>query len=411
MANVTREDLEKNRVKLTVSVSPEEMRPYLEAAAIRLSEKTSIPGFRPGKASYEIIKQRLGDMKIFEEAVEPVVQHYLVKAVLEQGIETVGSPKIDLEKITPNNDFVFVAEVTRLPQVMKLGDYRKINIAAKPVQVTEEEVNLALRDLQRMQTKEVRATVGEIVNNQDKVVLSLQMKKDGVPLEGGQAPNHIVYLNEDYYIPGFKEQLTGLKEGEEKTFTLPFPEDHVQKMLAGAQIEFAIKVSEIYHLTAPGLDDDFAKALGQQDYATLQKLLRENLQREKENEEHFRQEKEMLESLADKSRFEDIPDLLLNEEINKMTHELEHRVEEQGLEFDHYLKSIKKTLADLKLDFAAQALIRIKVALILPSIQSMSISLPTYSLYRSSSGCTITTLSANLVSGRAVPMTTGPYLM
>lgn len=368
MATHTKEDLEKNQVKFTITVPAEEMRPYMEEAAQRLSETTKIDGFRAGKADYNVIKQKFGEMKILEEALEPVVRKTFVAAVLENELETVGSPKIDLEKIVPGNDLVYTAEVTRMPKVTKLADFRSLSVEAKKPEVHEEDVNLALRDLQRMQTKEVRAKDGQAVNEGDKVVLAMNMKKDGAPIEGGQSPNHAVYMGEEYYIPGFKEKLLGAKEGEEKKFSLPFPKDHVQKMLAGADVDFEVTVKEIFNLELPELNDNFAQTLGQKDLATMKELIQANLQKEKDNEEQFRQEREMLELLADKSRFEDVPDLLLNEEINKMAHELQHRVEDQGMEFDKYLSSIKKTLADLKLDFTPQALMRIKVALLLKEL-------------------------------------------
>jgi trigger factor len=142
-------------------------------------------------------------------------------------------------------------------------------------------------------------------------------------------------------------------------------------MLSGAAVEFEVTLNEIHHLEHPTLDDAFAASLGQKDMAALRELLKQNIGGEKEQEEKGRQEREILETLAKESRFDDIPDLLLNEEINKMLHELERGASEQGMEFDTYLKSIKKTVAELKLEFTPQALLRIKVALILREIVKM----------------------------------------
>jgi trigger factor len=159
-----------------------------------------------------------------------------------------------------------------------------------------------------------------------------------------------------------------MKEGEQRVFILTFPENHVQKLIAGKEIEFEITLNELYHLELPGVDDEFAKTLGLPDFATLRKTLEENLQGEKDVEESQRQEKEMLEQIAEKSRFEEIPDLLVNEEINKMLSELQRSVENQGVGFEQYLKNLGKTLGQLKIDLASQALIRIKVALLLRAI-------------------------------------------
>ncbi|MEK7620547.1 MAG: trigger factor [Patescibacteria group bacterium] len=368
MPNVEKEILPKNGLKLTFTLTQEEAQPYLEEAAKRLSEQTSIPGFRPGHASFDVIKQRLGEMKILEEALESIVRKSFVSMILEENIETVGSPKIDVVKLAPGNDIVFAAEVTIMPRAKSLPDLERLSVKAQSPSVEDKEIDMALRDLQRMQTSEVRATAQEGVTMGDKVVVSMNMKLDGVPVEGGQSPNHAVYLNEEYYIPGFKEQLIGLKEGEKKTFPLAFPKEHVQTMVAGKEVEFDVELKELFHLQPPALDDAFAVALGTKDFEALKGIIRKNLLDEKEHEARTKEEKEMLELVAGKTQFEDLPDLLINEEINKMVLELQRAVEAQGLEFDTYVKNLGKTLAAMKIDFTPQALMRVKVAIAMREI-------------------------------------------
>jgi len=368
MPNITVEEKEKNAVKLTFTLSPEEIQPFLEDAADRLSKQSSIPGFRAGKAGYEIVKQRVGEEKILEEALESIVRKLYVKAILDHEIDSIGSPKIDVEKMAPGNDLIFTAEVTRMPRVKTLAEYKNLTVEKIIPTVSEKDIELALKDLTRMKTIEVRAEQGSVVTENDKVTLSLEMKKEGIPLEGGQSLNHIVLMTEEYYIPGFKEQLVGLKEGETKTFTLTFPTKNTQEFLAGKDVEFMIIVKEIFHLQPPELNDEFAASLGLKDLAQMNELIHKNLLDEKIHEETVRQEQQVLELVANKTQFEDIPDLLLNEEINKMIHELKHRVEEQGMEFDSYIQSLKKTLAQVKMDFTPQALLRLKIALILREI-------------------------------------------
>lgn len=368
MPKIDVEELPPASVKITVTLTPDELTPFLEDAAARITEETPIPGFRPGKGGFEIVKQRVGEMKIYEEALEPIIRKFYVSAVIGGAIETVGSPKIDVAQLVPGNDLIFTAEVLRLPRVTKLADYTNLSIEKQPVEVAEKDVDVALKDLQRMQTKEIRVPSGTAASGDDKMVMSMNMKKDGVPVEGGQSTGHAVFLKEEHYIPGFTEQVAGLKEGDTKTFTLKFPEEGATKMLAGAMVEFEVAIKEIYHLDHPALDDAFAKSLGQEDFQTLKTLISGNLKSEKDVEETQRQEKEVLEKLAKESSFEEIPDLLLNQEINKMTEELQRGVEEQGGEFESYLKSIKRTIADLKIDFTPQALMRVKVGLILREV-------------------------------------------
>lgn len=368
MPTITKEELPKNGLKITFTLTQAEVRPYLEEAAQALSKQTKIPGFRPGKANYDAVKQQLGEMKILEAALESIVRKSYVETLLAENIETVGSPKVDVEKLAPDNDIVFTAEVTLMPEVKSLPELKSFSVSAQTPEVEEKEIDRALRDVQRMQTQEVRATADEAVTMADKVVVSMNMKLDGAPVEGGQSPNHAVYLNEEYYIPGFKEEIIGLKEGESKTFTLSFPKDHVQSMVAGKDVEFEVELKELYHLQPPELDDAFAKTLGVADMKTLRELIQTNLLNEKEREARAKEEKEMLEAVAEKTQFADIPDLLINEEINKMILELQRGVESQGLEFDTYVKNLGKTLAQMKLDFTPQALMRVKVALMMRAV-------------------------------------------
>lgn len=368
MPNVQTENLPKGVVKLTITVSHDELVPALQEAAKELSEQIQIPGFRPGKADYETVKRHVGEMKIYEHALEDVVRRTFTEAVLAQNIETVGSPSISVDKLAPGNDLVYTAEITRMPAATRIADLSSIHVDAKPIQITDEDLGRVLADLSRMQTKEMRATSGSAVGQGQKVVVDMNLKKDGVAVEGGQAAGHAIYLNEEYYVPGFKEQLAGMKEGDQKTFSLPFPADHFQKHLAGAPVDFEVTIKEIYDLDRPDVDDVFAQALGQKDLSSLKELLKKNMTNEQEDEEQKRQEREMLEQIAAASTFEDIPDLLVNEEINKMIHELEHAVEQQGGRMDEYLSSIKKTLAQVKLDMTPQALMRIKVAILLRAL-------------------------------------------
>jgi len=368
MPKVDVEELEQNKLKLTITIPLEEAKPFLEKAAEQISQDTEIEGFRPGKAGYDVIKQRVGEMKIYETALEPLVRKTYMEALMNNDINAVGSPKIDVEQLAPGNDIVYTAEIARTPEVTKLTDYTSLSVEAEDIEVGDKDVENALRDLQRMKTREERDESGREAKQEDKVVLSVDMKKEGVPVEGGQSPNHTVFLNEDYYIPGFKDEVVGMKEGDEKNFTLTFPEDHAQDFLAGSDIEFDVKLKELYNLEQPELNDEFAKELGQSDLDALKDILRKNLEGEKRQEEQARQEQEMLELLAKKSEFEEIPDLLVNQEINKMINELKQRVQQQGVEFEDYLDNIDKSLADLKLDFSEQALTRVKVALVIDAV-------------------------------------------
>ncbi|KKR89086.1 MAG: Trigger factor [Candidatus Uhrbacteria bacterium GW2011_GWE2_41_1153] len=344
---------DKNKVTFSITIPVADVEAGMRDAAERISKNTNIPGFRPGKADYESIKTRVGEMAILEEATEGLVREAFIHALIEEKIETVGQPYFNMTTMAPGNDLVFTAIVTK-----------------KDTKPTKELLNQAKKDLSSMQTKEVRAPKGEELKAGDKAVVNLTMKKDGVTIEGGEGQGHGIYTSESYYVEGFIDKIMGMKEDETRTFTLKFPKEHYQKHLAGQGVDFVVELKEIFKLETPEIDDAFAVQVGLKDLAELEKKLEENLSQENQMEEDRRQEKEILEHLANKSTFDDIPDLLINQEIEKMISEMKNSVERQGMDFEEYLKSIKKTYADIKIDFAPSALTRVKVALILKEIRS-----------------------------------------
>ena len=356
----------KSTVEFNFTITPEEVEPFLHAAAERLSQKSSIPGFRPGKAPYEMIKQRVGEMAILEEALEQIVRKNYTEAIMAEDLETVGSPEINVEKLAPGNTISFKVTVALVPEIEKLGDYKTAKIKKEKIEIPDEKVEKVLGDLAKMQTKE--KIVERPATKEDKIIVDMEMEQAGVVVEGGKSPNFQVYLSEKNYIPGMTDQLVGLKAGDEKTFQLDFPEEHFQKNLAGKKVDIKVKVNGVYELEAPKIDDEFAKSVGQADLKALKEMLKHNLEHEAEHEQEHKLENKIFEELIANTRFADIPEILVNEEVNKMLQELERNAAAQGMKMEDYLASVKKDMAQLKLDFAPEAMRRVKAALIVREI-------------------------------------------
>lgn len=357
----TLKQLPKSQIELIITVTPADYKKDMEAAAARLSERAAIHGFRPGKAPYEIVKQNLGEIKILEEALQSIVEKNFFEAVKTEKLDTIGMPEITIEKMAPNNDFVFKAVAALLPSV-KVADLSKIDAKKKEVVVGDKEINDVLDNLRKMQAKEV---VKEgAATKEDKIEVAMNMSIDKVPVEGGQAPKHQVYLSEPHYIPGFAEQLVGLKKDEVKEFSLKFPDEHYQKHLAGKNIDFHIKVNDVYSIEYPEINDELAIKLGQKSVDGLKEILMTNLKQEAQNKEDQRIEAELLEKVILASEFSEVPDVLITSEKQKMFYELKNSLQEQGIEFEKYLKDLKKTEEEIGNDFADRALVRVKAALI-----------------------------------------------
>jgi len=345
---------------MTIEVN--EAQSILQDAATKISRERPIDGFRPGKAGYETIKSHFGEAVIYETALPELVRRNYVQAVRDNQLNTYGDPEVNVTKLAPGNPIEFTATVALIPEITQLAEADRIKIKTSEPTVDDKEIAGTLKELQRMQTKEVRADREARAN--DKVIVDMDMSRAAVPLDGGQARGHGIYLDEDYYVPGLKEKIIGMKEGEMREFSLKFPKDHYQKTLAGKDVEFKLTVKEIYELQHPEIDDEFAKALGQESLAKVKELLHGNIKNDKAAKESQRIEAELLEKLVERSRFGEIPESMINQEVNRMLHELKHSVAERGLEFDDYLKSIKKTADELRLDLAQQAVQRIKTALL-----------------------------------------------
>ena len=353
--------LKGSEVELKFTIKPEEYQKDLEQAATRLSERAAIHGFRPGKAPYEIVKQQLGEAKILEEAAEKIVQRLYFSAVKSEKLDAIGMPEVKIEKLAPGNDLVFTATVALLPSI-KLPKIASISVKSELKTAGEADVNEALGHLQKMQPKE-EPKAGPSTK-EDKVTVNMEMFIDKVPVEGGQAKNHQVYLSEPHYIPGLAEQLIGLKKDDTKEFTLPFPKEHYQKHLAGKNVDFKITVNEVFTLAYPELTDEFAKSLGQDNLQKLKDLLLTNISRENEEREKRRFDAAMLDEVVAKTEFGEIPEVIIESEKKKMFYELRHDLDRRGIPVEKYLEDIKKTEEQIFKDFAEGAKKRAMAALV-----------------------------------------------
>jgi len=357
--------LPKNQVVLTVEVTVDELKPFLAKAAAEISKEQKFAGFRPGKAPFEIVKQKVGEMAIYQQAAEFAVEKTYPRCILEHKLVSVGQPKINIEKLAPGNPLVYKATVAILPKVT-LGKYKELKVARKDVEVKDEEVEKTIGQLQKMFGKEKRVSREAKVG--DKVEIDFTMYRDKIPIDGGTSKNHPLIIGEGNFVPGFEDNLVGLKEGTTKEFSLKFPKEYHKKDLAGKPVEAKVSMKGVYEIELPEFNNDLAKQLGSETTAKLKEDIRSNIHKDKSGKERQRWELELLEKIIEKSTIEEIPDILLESEIHKMIHELEHEVTAQGMKFDDYLSSIKKSRKDLEVEFRPRADKRVKTALILRQI-------------------------------------------
>lgn len=361
---VTKKDLDKSQIELLVELSVEEFAPYIEKGAKKVAEEVKIEGFRPGKAPYEVLKQKIGEMTIIEEAAHIAI-HKTIDEIVEKntlGRQAVGQPQVNVTKLVPNNPFEYKVIISLLPTVA-LGKYKDLNLKAEEAKITEPELAKALEDLREMRAKEIIADKAAEIG--DKVAVDIRMSIDKVPLEDGSHKDLAVILGKDYFVPGFDKKLVGAKKDDTRNFELPYPDDYHQKNLAGKLVEFEVKVKEVYQREMPALNDELASFFQLKNLAELKKGLEESLLHEKKHHLDLKNESELITKIVEDTKFSDLPEIIVESELKNMLAELEQSIVRQGGKFEDYLQHLKKDRAALMLDLAPNAVKRVKSALVI----------------------------------------------
>lgn len=365
--NVIRKDLEKGQIELKVELSIEEMSPLMEKGAESLSKEIKIEGFRPGKVPFNVLKQKVGELAIMEEAVKISLNKNIYK-IIDENIkdkEVVGQPEVEITKLAPGNQAEYKIKVFVLPEV-KLGKYKDLGLKENNVVVEEKEIEKIINDLLEMRAKEVISD--KVIEKGDKVIASVNLFIDKVPIEDGQNPEVTILTGKNYFVDGFDKNIIGLKKGDKKEFNLVYPEKHYNKNLAGKLVDFKVEIKEVYQRQLPELNDDLAKIFQFKNVSDLKENIKKTIEIQKKREEDQKTEINLLEKIVNDSKFSDIPENLIKNEANLMMHEMEHGLVSQGGNFADYLKSINKTQDQLMLEILPNATKRVKSALILKEI-------------------------------------------
>ena len=364
---ITIKKLPKSQIELTIEVLARELEPYLDRAASDLSKEMNISGFRPGKIPRSIVEEHLGKQKVLEEAVNLSVPKFYVKAILEENIEAIGKPKITVTQIAPGNSLIFKAEIAIIPEI-KLALFKEICKKEKqePLTVKDEEVKNAFEWLQNSRAKLI--TVKRAVQIGDRVEIDFESRLGGVKIEQGDSKNHPLIIGQNQFVPGFEDKLIGMKEGDRREFSLTFPKNHSKKDLAGKAIDFQVEMKLVQKRELPVLDDSFAKSLGDfKDLKALEVNVKDGLEKEKEHQAVERWRIKVIERIAKESQME-IPDILVETELEKMLQEFKTSIAQMGLKIDEYLKKIHLTEDKLEEKWHEPALKRVRIGLVLREI-------------------------------------------
>lgn len=329
------EKQEGNEGILTVTVPAEEFNQALDEAFAKVSKDVSLPGFRKGKVPRQMFESRFGVESLYQDALDIVLSPNYAKAVDEEGITPVDQPEVDIVEMEKGKDLVFTAKVTVEPEV-KLGEYKGLEATKLSTEVTEADVDHEIGHMLEHQAEMVVKDDGEVEDG-DTVNLDFDGYMDGEQFEGGKAEGFDLEVGSGSFIGGFEEQLIGLKVGDEKDVEVTFPEDYQAEELAGKPATFKVKINSIKVQETPELDDDLVKELDQ-DVETVDELkakVEKDLKEAKENQADVAMKEELLLKASDNAEI-DVPEAMVNTELDRMLQEFEQNLSQQGINLEMY---------------------------------------------------------------------------
>jgi trigger factor len=363
--------LPKSQLEIKSTISWDNWKKYIDQALEKLSKDLKIPGFRPGKAPRNMVEEKIGTKNILEEAGGIAIQKDYIQILEKEKLDVIGRPQAEFLKLAEGNDLEYKITTDIMPEIKLDGwqdGIKKINkqFAKDEIKITEEEIKKELEQLAN--SRVVLITVNREAKSGDSVILDFQVLRDNVPIENGTSKNHPLVLGKGVFIPGFEENIIGMKENEEKEFELTFPEDYHEKSLAGKPATFKVKVNLVQERQTPEVNDDFAKSLGKfESLETLKKNINEGMLEEKKQQAKEKRKANFIEELIKNSEI-DLPESLVHEELHKMIHEFSAQVEGMGMKLDDYLDKMKKNMDDLEKDWEPQAQKRVKAAMLLDEL-------------------------------------------
>ncbi len=356
----------KDEVKLEFTIEAAKFDEAMKKVYAKSAKYFNIPGFRKGKAPMNIVEKYYGDEIFYEDTFNEVVPEVYEKELKENNIEAVSRPDIDVKQIGKGQDLIFTAVVQTKPEV-KLGKYKGIEIKKVEYNVSDHDIE---HELGHMQEKNARLVSVEDrpVESGDTTVIDFEGFVDGVAFDGGKAENHELTIGSNTFIPGFEDQIIGMKIDEEKEIQVKFPEEYFSEELKGKDATFKVKLHEIKKKELPELDDEFAKDVSEFD--TLKELkasIKEKLEEENKKKAKYETEDAAVKAVCDNVEIE-IPSGMIETEIDNMTQEIEQRLAYQGMKLEHYLQMIGKTVEEFRKEYEEQAKTSVKNRLVLEAI-------------------------------------------
>lgn len=360
------ENLEHNMVKVTIEVDAAKLDDAIKQAFNKKKGQFNVPGFRKGKVPFQLIAKEYGVEIFYEDAANILIPDAYAEAMKDSDLEIVSRPQIDVVQLEKGKDFIFTAELAVKPEVT-LGEYKGIEVPKTRVMVKKEEVETELKKTQEQNAREITIE-DRPVKDGDILTIDYSGSVDGVKFEGGTAQDQTLVIGSGAFIPGFEEQLIGKELNEETEINVTFPEEYHAPDLAGKEAVFEVKIKGIKEKELPELDDEFASEVSE--FETLDEYkadVKEKIRARKKEEAKTERENKIVDAAVEASEM-DIPEAMIEEQIQQMTEEFAQRLSYQGLSLEQYLQFTGTDAQKFADDMKPQALKRIQTRLVLEAI-------------------------------------------
>ncbi len=355
-----------NEVKLEITVEAEKFDNAIKTVFNKNAKYFNIPGFRKGKAPYQIVEKTYGAQIFYEDAFNEIAGEAYEEALKEKEVEAVSRPEIDLVQIEKGKDLIFTAVVATKPEVT-LGKYKGIQIKKIEYNVSDEDVE---HELGHMAEKNARLVSVEDrpVESGDITIIDFEGFVDGEAFEGGKAENHELTIGSNTFIPGFEDQIIGMKLEEEKEINVKFPEEYFSANLAGKDAMFKVKLHEIKKKEMPEINDELAKDISEFDtIEELKNSIKEKQEEQNKSRAKYETEDEVIKAVCEEAKV-DIPAGMIEMEIDHMAQDIETRLSYQGMRLEQYLQMMNKTMEDFRNENKEQAERSVKSRLVLEAV-------------------------------------------
>ena len=362
----TFEKAEKSTVKVNIDLTTAEWNEALNASYEKTKGRYAMPGFRKGKVPKKVIESAYGTGVFYEEGVNIAFQKYFTEVLeKETSIEPIATPEIDIKKID-DTTLSLIVIVPVKPEV-KLGAYKGIKVKKNEYNVKDEDIEEELKRLQSRNSRKVEVT-DRAVEDGDTVVIDYSGSVDGVKFEGGTATEQTLVIGSKSFIPGFEDQVIGMNIGEERDINVKFPEEYHAEELKGKDAVFAIKLHKIEKTELPEINDEFIKeAVGAESVDAYKIETKERLQKQNNDRAEREYENDLVKKITEDAEVE-IPEALIDNQVENMVQDMGYRLSYQGLKFEDYLKYMGKTIDEYKAEVRPQAQDMVKQQLVISQI-------------------------------------------